>query len=83
MRRFSVEDTCELLGAMGIQNTEPFRDNGVTGGDFLDLSPDDLKLSLNLTTLQVRFNLAGIVLADYDLQAMQQAESCVFCKWNM
>jgi hypothetical protein len=54
--RFSVDQTCTLLTNLGITDTSRFRDNGVTGGDLLELSAEEMSESLNLSQLQVNFS---------------------------
>ena len=49
-----MEQTCSLLKALGIRDTGVFEANGVTGGDLLELTPEEMVQSLNLAPLQVR-----------------------------
>ena len=51
--RFTVQQTCELLQNLGLQNVDAFRENGVTGGDLLELSQEELQRDLGLPSLQV------------------------------
>jgi len=51
--RFSVDQTCTILTSLGIPDTSRFRDNGVTGGDLLELSAEEMSESLDLSQLQV------------------------------
>ena len=52
--RFSVEQTCQLLQALGMQNVSAFIENGITGGDLLELSHEELRSDLGLPPLQVQ-----------------------------
>lgn len=49
-----MEQTCDLLQRQGIKNTGVFEENGVTGGDLLELSAEEMADNLCLTPLQVR-----------------------------
>lgn len=51
--RYSVEQVCELLQCLGLQNVSAFESNGVTGGELLELSQEELRTDLGLSTLQV------------------------------
>ena len=51
--RYGVEQTCELLQDLGLQNVSAFQDNGVTGGELLELSQEELQTDLGLHSLQV------------------------------
>ena len=49
-----MEQTCSLLKALGIRDIGVFEANGVTGGDLLELTPEEMVQSLSLAPLQVR-----------------------------
>ena len=55
--RFGVEETAELLGALGLgeRALAAFRENGVGGGDLLDLTPEEMRDDLGLAPLQALF----------------------------
>ena len=54
-----MDQTCALLNSLGITETAPFRENGVTGGDLLELSEEEMRESLKLSPLQVGPHAAG------------------------
>ena len=56
-----MDQTCALLSSLGITETAPFRENGVTGGDLLELSEEEMRESLKLSPLQVGHHTAGHV----------------------
>ena len=57
--RYSVDQTSELLQCLGLQDVSAFQDNGVTGGDLLELSQEELQTDLGLHSLQVHNCLVG------------------------
>ena len=52
--RYTVEQTCDLLQSLGLQNVSAFQENGITGGDLLELTQEELKADLGLAPLQVQ-----------------------------
>lgn len=52
--RFSVDQTCDLLQCLGLRDVSTFQENGVTGGDLLELSQEELQTDLGLHSLQVQ-----------------------------
>ena len=48
-----MEQTCELLQSLGLHDVGAFQENGVTGGDLLELSQEELQTDLGLHSLQV------------------------------
>ena len=52
-RRYSLEDTCELLHDLGFHDTSPFVQHSVAGADLLDLSQAEMENHLHLSPLQV------------------------------
>lgn len=59
-----MEKTCELLRAVGIKDTSAFEENGVTGGDLLELTQDDMAEALSLSPLQASSVPSCFLLAD-------------------
>lgn len=51
-----MEQTCDLLQSLGLQSVTAFRENGIMGGDLLELSQEELQSDLGLTPLQVTYS---------------------------
>lgn len=49
--RFTAAETCALLREVGLRDTEPFAE--VTGGDLLELSPEELVGEFGASRFQV------------------------------
>ena len=48
-----MAQTCQLLSDMGVQDTSNFQQQGVTGGDLLELTDEELMQELHLSKLKV------------------------------
>ena len=51
--RFTVQETVQLLADLGFRDGSAFENNGITGGDLLELDNSELREDLGLTNLQV------------------------------
>ncbi len=54
LRRYTVEETVELLSSIGFRDTDCITAHGLNGGDILDLSDQEMRDELRLSHLQVR-----------------------------
>ena len=50
--RFSVQQVCQLLQDLGLQDTSSLQSNGVNGGELLELSDEEIREDLGLSRLQ-------------------------------
>ena len=54
--RFSVHQVCQLLQDLGLQDTSSLQSNGISGGELLELSDEEIREDLGLSRLQASCN---------------------------
>lgn len=69
--RYTVEETADLLKDIGFRDYETMRKHGVTGGDLLELTDQELMEELRLPHLQVSHPVLPIMSSKPDLSDLQ------------